>query len=69
MSGVCVLWAYWGHGGGGGRPLRFGGGLPPQLTVGWAPLGGGGMEGGVSGAAMGGGGIWDKRELNRCPHL
>ena len=44
------------RGGGGGRPLGFGRQLPPQLTVGRRPLGGGGgggLEGGVLGGAPG----------------
>ena len=53
------------HGGGitrgggarGGRPLGSGRQLPPQLTVGWRPLGGGGghLMGGFREGRMGGG--------------
>ena len=49
------------EGPGGGRPLGFGRQLPPQLSVGRRPLGGGGGGGGglggaVPGGAPGGGG-------------
>ena len=49
-------------GGGGGRPLGSGCQLPPQVTVGWRPLGGGGGDWrGVQGGAMGGGGLGGAR--------
>ena len=48
-------WAPLPPGGGGGRPLGSGRQLPPQLTVGQRPLGGG-EGGGGGGGGMGGGG-------------
>ena len=42
----------------GGGPLGFGRQLPPQLTVGWRPLAGGGLGGGEG---------WEGRRGGRFP--